>query len=162
MRSADLSNDGLYRYELRRTWGSGEIMAWIMLNPSTADAEVDDNTIRKCMKFAQREEYDGIVVINLYARRCTKPKHLLDPGDPEGMLNWIAWANVLSDHRVGLVMAGWGAGTPKGVPPSKALGTVPLMLRSSWQCLGHNADGSPKHPLYLADVTPYERFRSHG
>jgi hypothetical protein len=66
-------------------------MAWVMLNPSTADAEVDDPTIRRCMSFAKREGYDGIEVLNLYGLRATKPKHLLDHPDPEGPQNLRHW-----------------------------------------------------------------------
>jgi hypothetical protein len=44
--SAVLSVDGLYRYRLSRAWGRGPSLAFIMLNPSTADAGIDDPTIR--------------------------------------------------------------------------------------------------------------------
>lgn len=77
LRGAVISDDGRYRYRLWRTWAP-ELprMAWIMLNPSTADAEVDDPTIRRCVGFAKREGCGGIEVVNLYAYRSTDPSVL--------------------------------------------------------------------------------------
>lgn len=43
-----MSEDGRYRYRLWRQWDRGPVMAWIMLNPSTADAHTDDPTTRRC------------------------------------------------------------------------------------------------------------------
>jgi hypothetical protein len=84
-RGCVLSPDGLYRYLLWRTWNpKANTMVWLMLNPSTADAMNDDPTIRRCIGFAQREGCGSIQVLNLYALRATKPKHLFDHPDPEG------------------------------------------------------------------------------
>jgi len=123
-------------------------MVWIMLNPSTADAEVDDPTIRRCISFARREGCGGIEVINLYALRATKPKHLLDHPDPEGPYNGRCWIAVLTDPRCGPVVAAWGAHANEGRLPSS---------RSYWECrmgrpllcLGWTKAGTPRHPLYV-------------
>lgn len=57
-KSASLSACGKYRYTLGRAWGLGVreqcAMSFVMLNPSTADAEHDDPTIRRCIHFALR------------------------------------------------------------------------------------------------------------
>src|SRR5437868_12651695 len=71
--SAVISPCGKFRYRLTRQWGEGAALPFVMLNPSTADAEQDDPTIRKCVGFAKRMGYDGIEVVNLYAYRATKP-----------------------------------------------------------------------------------------
>jgi hypothetical protein len=47
-----------------------------MLNPSTADDVFDDATIRRCVGFAKRWGFSGIVVTNLFAYRATQPKDL--------------------------------------------------------------------------------------
>lgn len=150
-KGAVLSECGLYRYRLWRRWGDGERMAWIMLNPSTADANVDDPTIRRCMGFARREGYDGIEVINLYALRATKPKHLLDHPDPEGPENIFYWRDVLEDHRIGMVVVAWGAGGSTQLRPSKA---VAEWWARGWYCLGMTAAGLPRHPLYVRADQP--------
>lgn len=152
--SAVLSDDGRYRYRLTRRWGLGERMAWIMLNPSTADADVDDPTIRRCMSFARREGYEGIEVINLYAYRATDPRELTRCADPEGALNPAHWDEVLYDHAIGMVVAAWGAWRPK----------VPALALSQWHtggwfCLGTTANGEPRHPLYVRGDTELEPWR---
>lgn len=63
--SAVLSDDGQYRYQLERTWGFGDAVTFVMLNPSTADARKDDPTIRRCLSYARSWGYDGIRVVNL-------------------------------------------------------------------------------------------------
>ena len=72
--SAIISPCGRYRYRLDRRWGDGRTMGFIMLNPSTADAENDDPTIRRCIGFAKREGCDAIAVVNLYALREGRPE----------------------------------------------------------------------------------------
>lgn len=146
---ATLSPDGRYRYRLWRIWGSGETMAWIMLNPSTADAEVDDPTIRRCMSFARREGYEGIEVINLYAWRATDPKELADVYQVGGPANAAHWDYVLNNHNIGMIVAAWGASRPKvrgEVIRSRALDQ---WYTGGWYCLGTTKDGSPRHPLYV-------------
>lgn len=146
--SAVMSPCRLYRYRLSRCWGPGKRMAWIMLNPSTADSEIDDPTIRRCMRFAKRQGHGAIDVINLYALRATKPIHLLDHPDPEGPHNHRHWHEVLDDPNVGIVVAAWGAHAADDdrLPGSQALEEWD---RAGWYCLGRTANGSPRHPLYI-------------
>ena len=74
---ATLSPEGLYRYSLERTWDMDRVQVnFIMLNPSTADAENDDPTIRKIMRFAESWGHGGIVVTNLFAWRSSSPNEL--------------------------------------------------------------------------------------
>lgn len=157
-KSATMSADGLYRYNLFRGWDDGPLMVWIMLNPSTADGEVDDPTIRRCMGFARRQGFGAIEVVNLYALRATKPEHLLDHPDPEGPCNPTAWAEALLDYpEPELVVAAWGAGADKldGLPESTAL----RGCSSSFHCLGTTKEGFPRHPLYVKADQPLEAWR---
>ncbi len=147
--SAALSLDGRYRYRLTRRWGNGERMAWIMLNPSTADASVDDPTIRRCMSFARREGYDGIEVINLYAWRATDPKELAEVYDVEGQENAAYWDDVLSDHSIGMIVAAWGAWRPKVQGEVLRSRALDQQFTGGWFCLGKTASGAPRHPLYV-------------
>ena len=75
-----LSADGKYRYFLTRQWvyrkKVRDTVLWIMLNPSTADHNVDDPTIRRCMGFSRSWGYKAITVCNLWPFRATSPAWL--------------------------------------------------------------------------------------
>lgn len=76
-RAAEFSGCGRYRYSLRRRWADGGPPAcWIMLNPSTADAEKDAPTIRRCIGFSKAWGHNALVVVNLFALRSTDPTAL--------------------------------------------------------------------------------------
>lgn len=165
-KGALISEDGLYRYRLWRRWGWGPRMVWVMLNPSTADASVDDPTIRRCMGFARREGFDAIDVINLFAYRATKPSELREAAeagvDPEGPLNAQEWGNTLHGPPK-MVVAAWGAHARKmgfGWWNPTFLEFVKQQDRpGGFMCLGTTSDGSPRHPLYVKgdqEFVPWE------
>lgn len=147
-RDAVISSCGQYRYRLSRTWDHQTLpLVWMMLNPSTADAEIDDPTIRRCMGFARREGAGGIEVLNLFALRATDPKALREADNPIGPDNdeWIR--EVLHPHS--RVVAAWGQ-------HGKYLGRDFAVLRNLREsgirikCLGDK----PKHPLYIRADQP--------
>ena len=135
-----------YRYELTRTWSSAPPVTWLMLNPSTADAVVDDPTVARCARRAQRIGAGGIVIVNLFAYRATRPAELARCPDPVGELNDEFIRQAIAEPGR-LVIAGWGAhGTLRG-----RAGQVTRMLATAgvpiW-CLGTTRNGQPVHPLY--------------
>lgn len=158
-RHASISPCGLYRYRLTRNWGAGAMMPFIMLNPSTADAELDDPTIRRCMGFARREGAGGIAVVNLFALRATNPDRLREERFPFGPKNRDAlWeVAIVSAETQTPVVAAWGAGgTVHGgdnlcIKIMQAEGAI---LR----CLGKTRGGHPRHPLYVRGDQPLEVF----
>lgn len=149
-RSAELSHCGLYRYSLTRVWEETLPQAcWIMLNPSTADATTDDATIRRCVGFARRWGYGGILVVNLFAYRATYPSDLWRAA--EGGVDIVGPANDGAIGRAtarGEVVAAWGS-TPKQAQPRVECVLAALRDRCEVLCLGTTADGSPKHPIRL-------------
>lgn len=154
--SAGLSPCGLYRYWLCRRWDRTlPLVSWIMLNPSTADHEADDPTIRRCMGFAERWGFGGIHVVNLFAYRSTEPTTLKLADDPAGPEND---AQLVSAGQCGRIIAGWGVGgeiNGRGKIVSKMLRDLGVKL----ECLGVTKIGHPKHPLYIASATepvPFE------
>ena len=73
--SAEISDCGHYRYSLYREWRyNPRLIVWMMLNPSTADALTNDPTLRRCIDFSRQWGYGGLIVVNLYAFRASKPK----------------------------------------------------------------------------------------
>lgn len=154
--SAVLSSCGTYRYELHRTWDRalGRV-AWIMLNPSTADATVDDPTIRRCVGFARTWGYGGIVVRNLFALRATNPKGLRRVEDPIGPYN-DAYLYSGADADA-LTVCAWGA---HGRYLDRQAQVLELLRHRPLHHLstGLTSGGSPKHPLYLRNDTALTRW----
>lgn len=152
--SAVISECGTYRYTLDRSWnsfGEGRVL-WIMLNPSTADARLNDPTIRRCINFSERWDFDRLTVVNLFALRSTDPKALLEHLDPVGPLNdhWIERA--AEDTK--LIVVAWGA---HPVAIGRGQQVVDQLHRAGRTpvCLGKTKDGWPRHPLYVrADIVP--------
>ncbi len=154
--SAFISECGKYRYELRCTWDeSRPKVLFIMLNPSTADAEIDDPTIMRCIGFAKSWSYGGILVGNLFAYRATEPKTLLTVSDPIGQENLTHLKVMYNESDVAI--CAWGNGhllekLAKKIgadykPLSGFLGRIYYLELSN--------DGTPKHPLYLkSDLKP--------
>lgn len=153
---AVVSECGRYRYELGRRWDDGPLLEFIMLNPSTADASADDPTIRRCVGFARRWGYGAIVVRNLYALRATNPEVLLNySGDAFGPEN----AHYLGRDNADCTIVAWGA-------HAATLGWFAAgrrIERPDPFCLGVNANGSPKHPLYVPSIrTPIRWVHRDG
>ena len=155
---AVISPCGRYRYRLWRRWDPGFSVTWLMLNPSTADAEVDDPTIRKCIGFSKRWGYSAIEVVNLFAWRATDPKDLLarwrsahdivGPDNDRHILSAVA--------RSPLVVAAWGNDDAARLGGRDAA----VLHGFGAECLGRTSKGAPRHPLMLAYDTALVQFRA--
>jgi hypothetical protein len=147
---AILSDCGLYRYRLWRRWGRGRHALFCMLNPSTANADADDPTIRKCIGFAKRWDCDGIEVVNLFAWRATDPRNLGIAAYPVGPDND---EHITEAARAApMIVAAWGA-RPQRMPDpifKQRIARVRGLLGNSALCLGWTKLGLPKHPLMIA------------
>jgi hypothetical protein len=144
--AARLSECGRYRYWLGHYWErEGDSLTFVMLNPSTANASIDDPTIRRCMGFARREGYVGVTVLNLYAYRATDPKQLLTCGDPVGPENdeYLRMSLAERLRRGSPVVAAWGA----NAKPDRVEQVLGLIDGVDWRCLGTTKSGSPRRPL---------------
>lgn len=148
-REAVLSEDGQYRYSLVRRWASSGLPAqFIMLNPSIADDAVDDPTIRRCVGFARALGCAGLVVVNLYAYRATKPADLWRAEDPVGP-HADTYIRIVA-HRAAVgapLIAAWGA----NAKPDRVAHVRELVAsaRAELTALGVTKSGAPRHPLYL-------------
>ena len=171
-KGAKISPCGNYRYRLWREWrlhpapalwhlwtddkgkpvvdGAGEQLGvpktcvFIMLNPSTADGEEDDPTIRRCVGFAKAWGYDRLDVLNLFAYRATDPKALLDlnhPGNKDAF-DWV----LTRAFPIGTIICAWGAHGGHIGQDETCLGWLGDRKRFA---LGLTRDGHPRHPLYL-------------
>lgn len=151
MGSASLSDCARYRYSLERRIPDvvGPNLAWLMLNPSTADATQDDPTIRKVVGFTRRAGYGVALVVNLFAWRATKPRDCLaNLADAEGSYNCAAimQAAEISDA----IVCAWGAHPWAREQASRVLYWLEEHPREKpirLLCLGLSKDGDPLHPL---------------
>jgi hypothetical protein len=153
IKSAVISEDGLYRYSLSRIWDESKPMVmFIMLNPSTADAKTDDPTIKRCIGFAKSWGYGGLYVGNLFAYRATNPKDLLSVVDPIGKENIKYLKELFSKSEI--CVHAWGN--------SKIINRLERIYPSDFSVdvnkyyyIALTKDLQPKHPLYLkSDLKP--------
>ena len=155
-RGAILSSDKKYRYRLWRAWGPGKRCVFIMLNPSTADADVDDPTIRRCMGFAQRWGYDGVEVINLFALRSVHPDNLSMSDDPVGPENDEYIKTTIRMYHP--IICAWGNhGALNG--RSEEVMNIFYTERGYTQALHITKKRQPGHPLYLPNEMKPESFK---
>lgn len=159
-RRARISPDGLYRYGLIRKWDhAAQPATFIMLNPSTADGTQDDPTIRRCVGFARALGCGGIVVVNLYAFRATKPADLWQAEDPVGPENDDRIrSNVAYAATVGApVIAAWGT-QPKARDRVAEVSVIVEGAGAPLLALGITKGGDPRHPLYVAGAVRPSRW----
>jgi hypothetical protein len=141
---------GRYRYSLWRAWSAyNPRIVFILLNPSTADEQRNDPTIRRCIGFARAWKFGSVEVVNLFAHRATDARELLKIDDPVGDENDLFLIQAV--ERCSIVVVGWGIrGTLLG-RDSQVLSL--LAGRKDVFCLGITKDGQPRHPLYVKGDT---------
>lgn len=160
--NAIISPCGRYRYRLERQCEGVGSTVIIMVNPSTADADKDDATIRKLRGFGNRNQWGRIIVGNLFAYRATDVRELSKVPDPSGMENQYHLQRMMIDAD--RVIFAWG-------PLSKQ----PRNVRHVWRVvdniargngaiphsIGHPAKcGHPKHPLMLPYDSPILEWKA--
>jgi hypothetical protein len=142
-----------YRFELWRQWDEGKPYAlFVMLNPSTADEVENDPTVERCQRRALSMGYGGVRVANIFAFRSTDPQGLYVEDDPVGVGNDEAIVSLATE--AGVVICAWGT---HGNYLDRGKRVLALLRGAGVQpfCLKLNADGTPKHPLYVGyDVQP--------
>jgi hypothetical protein len=151
-KGAIFSDDRKYRYALWRSWTQNRKPLMVIgLNPSTANEISDDATITRLMARAYKD-YGGLLMANLFAYVSTNPLELLRNDNTVGEFTdlFIRQMVSLSERQ----LCGWGSFKPV----TKRCKEVYSMLKEPY-CLGVNADGQPKHPLYIGYSVPMVRYQ---
>lgn len=149
MNICNFSEDRKYRYTLTKKFVSvpRSICVFIGLNPSTADENQDDPTIRRCIGYASHWGYEALTMLNIFAYRSTDPKVLYQKSfDPIGSDN--DQHIVVAAQGANLVICAWGAHgelNGRGFQVKSLLQSLSINLHF----LRQNTDGQPTHPLYL-------------
>lgn len=144
-----------YRYILRRAWNEMlPTTMFIMMNPSVADIETDDPTVARCQTFARSWGSGCLYVVNTFAYRATDQRELIavpDPVGPENDRHILAIAK-----RSKLIVVAYGQ--PHRSLRQRGVDVCSMLKRHGYQlhALQLNADGTPRHPLYLrANCKPF-------
>jgi hypothetical protein len=147
---AIMSQDLRHRLVLWRVWDP-ELPTWhfVQLNPSTADHEQSDPTLRKDCYFAKRGGAGGVRLVNAYSLRATSPTEMLRAADRVGPLNDRVLRQELRDAQ--RVVVAWGAQVE--LDRERELVDMILELQVHTWSFGKTGAGHPRHPLYLANTS---------
>ncbi len=121
MKKAIISDCGKYRYELHREWDKkkGKVL-FIMLNPSTADGLNNDLTTIRCINFAKKWGYGGLMIGNIYPFRAKRPKNLrkwLKEHNGVGIANWENQCSIQDmAGEADIIVCAWGCNYKGGIP----------------------------------------------
>lgn len=156
-REAVISECGMYRYRLDRDGinDDGPVYAFFGINPSTADASIDDATVRKWNGFTKRLGGSRYIVGNVFSYRATDVKELKTAEDPFGP----EFADYLCEiiFEADILVPCWG-NTSKA--PKELYGAFGNLLSCLYDTdkpvmtWGLTKSGDPKHPLMLGYSTP--------
>jgi hypothetical protein len=153
---AVISDCGRYRYRLeRRVADVGPVYAFFGVNPSTADASLDDATVRKWRGFVTRWGGSRFIVGNVFAFRSTDVKALASTSDPIGRLNNDHLGEIIAEADI--LVPCWG--DQLKVPSElrmhfRWMGRVLAAAGKPVKTFGLSNGGYPKHPLMLGYNTP--------
>lgn len=163
---AVLSEDGLHRLALARVVPGFVVptsfrrIMWVGVNPSKADAMIDDATVRKWYGFSRVLGANTFVVGNLFTRRATDVRELRYVDDHRHEENNVALRAMIAASDA--LFPCWGSlgKLPKDLRP-RADEVMQMLLDSGKLvcCLGYTKDGQPRHPLMLSYNTRFETIR---
>jgi hypothetical protein len=149
LRKAKFSIDKKHRYELSRHWDlSKSDILFIMLNPSIANEDIDDPTIKRLISFTREFKHGGFFVANLFTY-ITPYSKTLDTSIGLTKLNLKTIKNLV--NKVDEVIYAWGNSIKE---PQELKNLV-----KNPKCFGKNLNGTPKHPLYLSSNSKLIKFR---
>ena len=140
---AVISEDGHYRWWLCRSLEQGEgLLLFIGLNPSRADGDRDDPTLRRLIGFARRWGYRELLVLNLFGRISPSPAALRRVKDPVGSRNDAVleqWCSCWTQRPDWDLWCGWGSVTLAA--PDQDLRSLLLPLMAERQRCHPSASG---------------------
>lgn len=158
--SAVISDCGQYRFRLDRfVAAEGKVFNFIGVNPSTADATLNDATVRKWIGFTKKNGGSRFIVTNLFGYRATDVNELKLMTDPFGPLNSRYMLNAVMEADI--IVPCWGNSNklPKSLR-SHAYNTFEFLKSMVDQIpgkklmtFGYTKGGDPLHPLMLGYST---------
>lgn len=162
-----LGENDCYRPMLTRKWVNlftagtrlpNNFVLWIGMNPSVADANVDDPTLNKVIDFSMEWGFDGLAMMNVCDYRATEPATLFKPGVVPRSKGNLALIRDTAKQAARIVCA-WGNLHRNLVHFAVDVEDALRRDQRELWCLGLNKGGTPKHPLYVRGDTPLIRFK---
>lgn len=145
---AVFTSDRKHRFVLWRLWDSSKgVVAFVGLNPSIADAETEDPTVRRCIRYALEGGFGGMIMLNVYSIVSTDPAGIkaFNNNEPINQIFIDYWSRFAE-----ITVCAWGANISKAASDE--------MIRENItrpHSLKLTRAGIPAHPLYLrADLRP--------
>jgi hypothetical protein len=164
-KAATISTDGLYRYDLTRTWGgpaygNPKTVLFVMCNPSDADGEDDDPTVQKTIRLGVAWGFERSVLVNYAAFRTPHPRNLFTVDDPFGPMNEA----YIREHvkNAGMIVAAWGC-TPEKLETVKPGGLFRLnraLYGRDLYVLKLTKGGCPQHPRFIPEGTSLKFWKN--
>ena len=147
------SEDRRHRYTLRHVWDERLPPAMVIgLNPSTADEQKLDPTLRRVRGLLKADGFGSFVMTNLFAFRATDPKSMMCTDDRIGPANDSILRSVASEVLLaqGRIIAAWGI---HGSWKDRDKEVVRLLSPAELWVWELTDAGQPRHPLYLPGGT---------
>ncbi|QDY42240.1 DUF1643 domain-containing protein [Candidatus Pantoea soli] len=153
--NAVISPCNQYRYRLdREVAAEGKVIAYFGVNPSYADASIDDNTVIRMRSFTLSHQGKRFIVGNVFSYRSTNVRKLASTNDCFGLEHKF-YLNQIIDEADILVPC-WGSRNKLPQNLRQHLDSMLRLLLSSGKpvySFGLTATGDPRHPLMLAGST---------
>ena len=154
-----------YRYILG-TRGNNPLIC-IGINPSTAEPDNLDNTLKSVQRIAHGNGFDSFIMFNVYAQRATSPDDMEKQcNEALHRENMEAFRYVLSISKKPVVWAAWGAIIEKRGYLSQCVRDMLIIGQeydAAWVCAGAiTKKGHPHHPLYLRKDEKIKPFDVEG
>ena len=154
-----------YRYILG-TRGKNPLIC-IGINPSTAEPDNLDNTLKSVERIALGNGFDSFIMFNVYAQRATDPDAMeKECNSALHKENLEAFRYVLSISEKPAVWAAWGAIIEKRAYLAdcvRDMVRVGQEYGAKWYCAGAiTKKGHPHHPLYLRKDEKIKAFDIEG
>lgn len=138
-----------YRYVLWRIWDNSKPkVMFIGLNPSIANEEIDDPTIRRVKSLAKNWGYGGVYMLNLFTYVTAYPEQLKKCENPLKLADLYLKKYAAKSEKI---IFAWG-----NFKEAEKRGREVMKMFSGY-ILIKNKNGSPRHPLYVpGDVMPFK------
>ena len=145
-----------YRYQLTHSWDDlfeSKEIAFIGLNPSTADEHKLDPTLRRIKRFCQAWGYNTFHMLNMFGYRSTLPKGLKEVKDPVGEENTKTLQR-FAESGMPVVFC-WGT---NGNLLKRNEEVFKIFQGKEKYMISKTKNGHPEHPLYLSKELTLKEF----